>query len=226
MILSDFRTIIRGSIPGLTIAKVDAVLLDKIINSMVTEIAAYVVAIKTNDTFNVTAETGTYDLSTILPSFLSPDKPGLWWNDGTQWKKVYPRTLKWLDTNRPNWRNLSSGNPKDFSIDGNVLTIVPTPNTTLANGFKFYYGKKPTPMTSDGHYPFSGSTTEYVYLSVFDWAIVNGVRWRLKPMLGQYRDEFNQDRQLYLDERERAFSVFKKRPDISSDAKMRGPRSR
>ena len=225
MTLEDFRKIIRGITPGLKESKLDDPFLDLVINSMVVDVVAYTKCLPTEGTFTVTAETGTYNLSSVLTNFLVPDKPGLWWNDGEQWQKLNPRTMQWLDENRPNWRDLDSDDPQDYDIRGNVITIVPKPDTTLASGFKMYYGKKPTNMTSPSHYPFSGSTVEIPNLIIFDYSIIYGSRWKLKGVLSKYRDEYNQDQNLYLQERERAYAMYKRRPDISAsrDTRFQGP---
>jgi hypothetical protein len=144
------------------------------------------------------------------------DKSGLWWNNGTTFKPVNPRTLKWLDINVPNWRNRSSGSPLNYSIDADILTVSPPPETALTDGFWLYYGKKPTPMTENDHYPFSGSTTEFTHLSIFDFAIILFVKMRLEPMLNKNADA-NLSRQEYLQEREEKKNLFYRRKDISSD---------
>jgi hypothetical protein len=229
MKLSDIRKIVRAIVPGATISKIDDPLLDIVINSIVVDIAAYTKCLKTSGNFNVTADLDVYNLSTVLPSFLVPDKSGLWWNNGDMWKKVKPRTLQWLDENKPNWRDLESDDPADYDISGDVLTIVPAPAVTLASGFKLYYAKKPVDMASGDSYPFSGSSTEYSHLSIFDWAICYGAKWKLLPMLSQnYIDDYGRDKNLYLNEREEKYKEFKRRPDISadSDTRLQGPSSR
>jgi hypothetical protein len=229
MKLSDFRTLVRAIVPGATVSKIADPLLDIIINSIVVDIAAYTKCLPTNGTFNVTADDDTYSLSSLLTDFLVPDKSGLWWNNGDMWKKVYPRTLQWLDENKPNWRNLESDDPKDYDISGDVLTVVPAPAVTLASGFKLYYVKKPVTMASGDSYPFSGTTTEYPHLSIFDWAIAYGAKWKLMPMLDQnYIDDFGRNRNLYLTEREEKYKLFKRRPDISAstDTRLQGPTAR
>ncbi len=223
MNLGNLRTLSRSITPGCTTAKVNHTLLDIIINSMVVDIASYTKCLKTNKKFNVVAEQGEYNLSTQIPLFLIPDKPGLWWYDGEDWKKIYSRTLKWLDENRPNWRDMDSDDPRDYSIDGDVLTISPKPDTDETNGLWLYHAEKPIDMTSPSHFPFTGTTTEYSYLSIFDWAIAYGTRWKLKATMSKTKDEFNQDRNLYIDERERKFKEFKRRPDINADVAMQGP---
>lgn len=223
MILDDLRLLARGYIPGAKASVITDVVLNLILNNGVKDIAAYTACLKKNISFDVISGQSEYIISTLIIDYLTPDKPGLWWNNGTRWEKLNPRTLKWLDDNRPNWRNLASGNPQDYSIDGNVITIVPNPITTLASGFKFYYGAKPVTMSSGDHYPFSGSTTEYPHLSIFDEAIINYAEWKINPILNKDQN-FEIKRQAYLSEREEKFLLFKRRKDIASndEAKLQG----
>jgi len=227
MNLTNLRTLVRAITPGAKTSNVKNPLLNIVINSIVVDIAAYTKCLKTNAKFTITAEDYDYSLSSVLTDFLVPDKPGLWWDNGTRWKKLNPRTLEWLDKNKPNWRDLDSDDPQDYSIDGDVLTLSPTPDTTLTDGLWMYYGEKPVDMTSGDHYPFSGSTTEIPHLSIFDWAIVYGSKWKILPMINlKYADEYNRDKNQYLNEREEKFNLFKRRPDISAEARFQGPKVR
>jgi hypothetical protein len=182
----------------------------------VKDIASYTLCLKSNKKFDVVANQAEYNLSVEISDYLAVDKSGLWWNNGTTFKPVNPRTLKWLDINVPNWRNRSSGSPLNYSIDADILTVSPPPETALTDGFWLYYGKKPTPMTENDHYPFSGSTTEFTHLSIFDFAIILFVKMRLEPMLNKNADA-NLSRQEYLQEREEKKNLFYRRKDISSD---------
>jgi hypothetical protein len=225
MTLENLRTMCRAMIPTATAQKVSEPFLDLLINEGVKDIAAYTACLKDNTKFNVTEDVDEYNLSTLIPSYIVPDKPGLWWNDGTLWKKLNPRTIAWLDSNRPNWRNLESSDPQDYSIDSGIVTLVPTPDTTLANGLWLYHGKKPTPMTDKSHYPFSGSTTEYAYLSMFDLSIVYYVKWKIEPMVSMENSE-DLTEMNYKKEREEKFMLLKRRPDVSAsdDTKFTGRR--
>lgn len=231
MTLLDLRKMAYATIPGLKQKVADDTTIDLYLNKGVIDIAAYTCCLKTNKKFAVVADQREYSLSTVLGDFLVMDKPGLWWNAGTitatSYKQLNSVTLKSLDENRPNWRDLDSNYPQDYTIDGDILTCVPPPVSSLADGFWIYYGKKPTPMTLITHYSFSGSVIEYTHLSIFDDAIILYVRARLSPTMNKLNDE-NLTLQEYVIERERAFSLFKRRPDISAsaDARFKGPKIR
>lgn len=221
MTLANFRSLARVIVPGAVASKITQTVLDLILNNGVRDIAAYTACLKTNKTFTITADDDDYDLSTVIGDYLVMDKPGLWWYDGTQWKQLYPRTLKWLDEKRPGWRDYDSDDPENYTIDGDILTLSPPPNTTLANGLKLYYGKAPTDMTIAGHYPFSGSTTELTHLSVFDDAILEYWRWKARLALNKGEDAYKMGESAYVRIREEKFNLFKRRPDISSNKNTR-----
>lgn len=224
MNLAQLRQLGRGMIPGAKIQVIDNPTLDLVLNEGVKDIADYTVCLKTNKKFTVTASQAEYNLSTVLGDYLAVDKSGLWWNNGSIWRPVYPKTLKWLDDNVPNWRSQGSGSPLNYSIDADILTISPTPAVTLASGFWLYYGKKPTPMTQEDHYPFSGSTTELTHLSKFDFAIILYAKWKLEPILNKDQDA-NLSMQEYLREREEKTNLLYRRKDIISanDTRLQGP---
>jgi hypothetical protein len=224
MTLENLRLLARAMIPGAKINVIPDTVLDLILNEGVKDIADYTVCLKTNKKFSVVADDSEYNLSVELGDYLTVDKPGLWWYNGSIWRPLWPRTLKWLDENKPNWRSLSSGTPLDYSIDADVLTISPPPQTSVTDGFWFYYGKKPTNMTQNTHYPFSGSTTELTHLSKFDMAIILYAKWKIEPMLNKKGDS-NLSYQEYLREREEKLGLLNRRLDIahSSDTRLQGP---
>ncbi len=223
MTLSQLRQLGRAMIPGSK--GIDNATFDLILNEGVNDVNTFVVCFKSNGKFNVTAGQSEYNLSIVLTNYLTPDKSCLWWNNGTMWKPVYPRTLKWLDENVPNWRSLGNGTPLYYSVDGDVLTVSPPPQTTLASGFWFYYGKKATPMTQENHFPFSGTAVEFTHLSMFNMAIIKYLKWVLDPMLNKDGDA-NLSYQEYLRERAEKKALFERRIDIAhaSDVKFQGPK--
>lgn len=193
MTLDNFKKLARALIPGAKSTVVKPTILELVLNNAVIDIAAFTVCLKANKKFNVIADQDEYNISSVVDDFLVPDKSGLYWNigDGTtpDWEQLESRTLAWLDKNRPTWRDDASGDPIDYSIDGDVLTINPPPDTALTNGLWLYYGKKPVAMTAGGQYPFSGSTTEYPHLVIFDDAILEYAKWKLAPMLNKKVNE-------------------------------------
>ena len=179
--------------------------------------------LKTNKKFTVTAEQQEYNLSTVLGDYLTMDKPGIWWNTGTaaapDWEELWPRTLKYFDRNSPDWRDeniTDRDDPLSYSIDGDIITLRPTPDTTLVEGLWIYYGKRPNDMTAGSHFPFTGSSTEYTHLSVFDDAILAFVEWKLQKTLNKGQDPYDAKEKAYKRIRGEKQSLFERRLDISN----------
>lgn len=223
MTLVNLRNLARAMIPGAKSQVIDGPTLDLILNEGVKDIVAYTLCLKANKKFNVVAGQSEYILSSVIGDYLSPDKSGLWWDNGTKWQVLYPRTLKYLDEFRPNWRDMENANPMEYSIEADILTISPPPETALTNGFWFYYVKQATSMTQDTDYPFSGSATELTHLSIFDMAIILYARKTISPMLNKDQDA-NMTMQEYLQEREIKKNQFYKRLDLmnSPEARLKG----
>jgi len=224
MTLSQLRTLTRGMTPGAKLSVINNTTLDLILNEGVKDVALYSICLKANKKFDVVADKYEYNLSTVIGDYLTVDKPGLWWYNSTKWMPVYPKTLKWLDTFKPGWRDLSSGSPREYSIDADILTVSPPPTDAGTEYFWLYYGKKPAVMTQNTHYPFSGSTTEFTHLSIFDFAIILFAKWKLEPMLNKKADATD-SMQKYMIEREEKTNLFYRRKDIahSDQARMSGP---
>lgn len=233
MTLLQLRQVARAIIPGCKSDVVSDTLLDIILNAGTKDITAYCECLPTNKKFNAVASQGTailpYALSSVIANYLCIGGGGLWWNEGDNttpnWKKLEPRTIEWLDENRPNWHEISDGSPEDYAIDGDNLYVVPAPSAALTNGFWMFYTKMPSEMTSTSAYPFSGTTTEYTHLTPFDFAIIYYARWKILPMLGKEfaQDEFNRNQNLYIKERAEKLSLYRRRPDIAQTAIFQGP---
>jgi len=224
MTFANFKVLTRGYVPGAKAQIITDTVLGLILNNAVKDIAVYTCCLKTNKKFNAVASQQEYILSTVLGDYLTPDKSGLWWNQGTvsatNYKQLDARTLAWLDSNRPNWRDLSAGSPQEYTIDGDILTVVPKPTSALANAFWFYYGETPVIMSAEEHYPFTGSTTELTQLSVFDDAILSYARWKIEPILNKDQTVDITEQQ-YKRAREEAYTAFKRRRDININADTR-----
>jgi len=233
MTLENFRAIVRAMVPGSKSSVIADTVLDPILNAGVVDLTAFCELLPTNKKFNAVADQGSaanpYTLSSALGDFLVQGGGGLWWNSGDgdspKWKKLSPRTIEWLDENRPNWHEISSGSPEDYAIDGDNLYIVPHPSDSLSDGFWNFYTKLPTDMSDTGHYPFVGSTSKLSHLEIFDFAICYYARWKIIPMLGQdtMNDEFNRNQNLYVKERKEKHDLIRRRPDLDQTAKWQGP---
>lgn len=232
MTLANLRTLTRAITPGATTGVIpsDNVLLDLILNKGVEEIAAYTACLPTNKKFNAVASQGDasdpYIISTVIGNYLTVGGGGLWWNQGSvaspQWKKLYPRTIEYLDENRTNWHEIADGTPEDYTIDGDNLYIVPAPVSSLTSGLWLFYSKTPGTMSDATHYAFSGSTTNLTHLSMFDFAIVYYARSKISPMLNKETGE-NLSYAEYIKERDEKFDLLKNNADFAQQARFQGP---
>lgn len=225
MNLGNLITLARLYVPEANTNKVSDTNLTLLLNEGAKDVAARTICLKTNATFDVAASTATYNLSSKVTSFLVIDTPGLYWYDGSNWKKLTPYTLAGLDKDYPYWRDDSAADPLRYSVDGDIITIHPTPDTALTNGFKIYYGKKPTVMSSSDHYPF-GTTVEIPHLAILSDTILAYVKWKLTQPVGKEFAETNQAKYEYLSDIEGKKKMLSRRPDIitNSSAIMRGTR--
>ena len=221
MNLSSWQSYIRAVIPAATISSVPSAMITQILNSGALDITKKTLCLKKNQQFNVVSGQGQYDLNAILGDYLTPDKSGLYWNNGTEFTEVFPRTTKELDNEYPNWRSLSPGNPQFYAIEETILTVVLTPNTSLVNGFWFYYTPMSTDMVNSGDFPFVGSASEIRRLRIFDEALEAYCRWKISPILN--KDQQDQTQIIYKATLDEASKLWDMRPDIFSEAKLRVP---
>ena len=221
MNLSSWKSYIRAVIPAATISSVPDAMITQILNSGALDITKKTLCLKKNQQFNVVSGQGQYDLNAILGDYLTPDKSGLYWNNGTEFTEVFPRTTKELDNEYPNWRSLSPGNPQFYAIEETILTVVLTPNTSLTNGFWFYYTPMSTDMVNSSDFPFVGSASEIRRLRIFDEALEAYARWKISPILNKDQQDITQ--QIYSSTLKEAGDLWDKRPDVFSESKMRVP---
>ena len=227
MNLGNLKILSRLSIPGAKVSRIKNTNLEIIINVVVKDINARLMLLNQDEKFNVVADQYKYNLgdsSETVTRFSKVDNLGLYWNAGsassTDWRRLYPKTVKWLDKNFPQWRDADSGDPLYYAKKGRYIYTYPTPDTALTNGFWLYFIEQTRTMAQSTHYPF-GYTTEISEYSILTDVIIKGIEWWTKPMVGkkeQQADIFKE----YLALLEIQRSVLKVNLDISSDkeAKM------
>lgn len=228
MTLSNIRELIRAYVPSAKVSVVPDALLDIIINAGVRDVNAIAFALRGDAKFNVSAEIQTYALSVEVSDFVTMAPGGLWWNRGTassvDWVRLDAMDRRSLDDLYPRWMSNSSDNPLRYILENDVLSIDPKPSADLTDGFWLFYVKKPVDMSADGHYPFSGTTTEIGALSILDEAIIDYSRWKLARPLGaqQMGVITEQDYRKNLNEK---IAILNTRLDITANPnlRMRGP---
>jgi len=154
----QLKTLSRLYVRGAKENRITATTHELILQEATDDIATKLLPLRQSAKFDVEENKWEYDLSNsteTVDRFLAIAESGLWWNQGTEdspnWKKLDPAEIDWLDINRPTWRNLETGNPMYYAIDGDKLIIVPVPSADLTNGFWLWFGEAPVRMTSDDH---------------------------------------------------------------------------
>lgn len=224
MTLSELRSLLRLYVPHALTSVITDIQLNLILNEGVNDIASRTLCLPADTKFNAVADQQDYDLSSVVSRFLVIDKEGLFWTNGTRYKQLLPKTMKWLDENRPNWRDEGSGEPLYYLKRGSTLKVIPEPDTSTSDGFWLYFGQGAVTMTNDTHYPFSGSTTEITRLSIFDEAIILYGQWKILRAMGK-KDEALSGRQEYLAEVIDQMTMTGRQRDIASakDTRLQGP---
>lgn len=184
MKLSELKTFGRAIVPAAKISTISNALFELILREGAIDVAKETMCLPTSTKFTATAGNSVYLLTSIASNILTIDKSGLWWYNGTQWKQLFARTRQWMDDNVQNWRDRASGTPNWWFREGNEITVIPAPSSTLADGFWLYYGKKPPVMGSDDHYPFGGAL-EIVHLTTLSHNILDYWRWKAFEILGE-----------------------------------------
>lgn len=218
----NWGEIITHARAGTPYAKIEAAsntIVEALLYSGIIDVARHTKCLPENITFDVTADTYEYLLSANVPRFLLPDRDGLYWNNGTRWKQLIPKDRKWLDSNITNWRNLDSGDPYYYYIEGNKIGVHPTPDTTLSDGFWLYYFAKPAKQTDPNNYVFEGSS-QIPNLEILDMAIIKYFRWHILSYLGK-NDEYSRAENQYKKELAEKIMLLTERPDIAASPKTR-----
>ena len=216
MNFGNLKILARAYVPGAKVSVVSDSVLNLLLNQGVVEIAALTICLKANKKFNVVADQREYVLSSVVGDFLIMDDPGVYWYNGSSWKQLCPVTMKWLDENRPNWRDEDSGDPKHYYQESDTLGFHPTPDTSLASGFHVYYGKKPSGMTTEDQYPFGGEA-EITHLSILSEAILYYWKWKILPALNKDgTDNFRLAERAFYNEITLKKAMLARRPDISA----------
>lgn len=189
--LGNLRLLSRLNVPRAKTSRVKNATLDLIINEVVRDINARLKLLRTDAKFDKIAEQYKYDLSKVsetVDRFYKIDEMGIWWNSNTaavvNYRRLFPRSMKWLDKNQEGWRNQGSGDPRYYAKHGRFLIFHPTPAVTLTDGFWLYYIENTRDMSSPSHFPW-GYTVEIPEYAFLTDLIIKGVEVWLKPTVGK-----------------------------------------
>src|SRR3990167_2601830 len=101
MNFGDLKTLARAYVPQATVRVITNDVLELILNEAALDVATRTHCLKAVGTFNVTASDGEYNLSDELTRYLMLLEPGIWWNNGTNWIELDPKTMDFMDERYP-----------------------------------------------------------------------------------------------------------------------------
>lgn len=220
MNLGNLRTMARAQVPGAKKTRINNTTLDIILNNGKDDVATKSICLKANQKFAIAAISSgisEYNLSDIVNRFLVIDKAGLLYRSSitADYDRLDPKTIEWLDQNRPHWRDEDPGTPRYYYQNGNILGLVPAASDSVAQGGWLYFGQRPPDMTEGEHYPFGGAS-EISRLVPLQQAILAYARWQLRFILNKGLDEYRMGERAYKDEVAIRIAEIKRRPDISA----------
>lgn len=222
MNLGELRTLARAYVPLAKIRTVTNTTLDLILNQGAVDVAAESICLKANEKFNVVEDQTDYDLSSVVTRYLIVDRPGLWYRDSSSddYKRLYPKTEKWLDINRVGWRDEDPSEPVYYYIASNTLRLVPAGDGDVSDGLWLYFGQKPAFMTDAAHYPFGG-TSEIESLSILSEPILYYWKWKARYIFNEGVDNYRLGENEYKRELARKIKMIYRRPDLTADSKAK-----
>ena len=191
--------------------------IESIINFAAFEVASRSICLNKNEKFDSVADTAEYNLTDTLSRYIVPDKSGLWYrtSTSTNYRQLIPTTIKQLDEEKPNWRDVDSGDPTHYAIDGDKLIVTPAPDSAITDAFWMYFGAAPIEMSSDDDYPFGG-TSEIHRLKGLQMAIIKYSEIGLTKAINGGIDNFRLKENEYNREIVKQVTLLKRRKDISS----------
>ncbi len=196
-----------------------------ILNLACTEFIKETDALPTSATFNLVLNLTEYPLSTYVTGFGKIRKEGLWiYNASTlKWTQLESTTVSTLNLEFPSWLNTAAGFPQRFSLNGDILTLHPKASSTYAgsNYLKLFHYARSTDMSASGHYPFSGSTTQYSHLAQYEETLVDYVCYKAKKMIDKNSDA-EEARTMFYVKCGKIKQELQYRPDLISEMRAKG----
>lgn len=223
MNFGNLKTLARAYIPQARASAISDSVLKTIINEGALYIASITGCLKTDKKISLVAEQREYSISQLLDRYLNVDRPGVYWYDGSSWKQIHHKTMKWMDENKPNWRDGSSGDPIYSFIHGNNLNLEPKPDTGGSELLWVYHTQRPSTMTDDSHYPFhleNSQTTELDYLATLSECILLYVESRMLNVLGKKEEAMAKINEFKTEATER-YSFIEKDDAVAHSSEMR-----
>lgn len=192
--LTQLRDIVRRDEAFNSTTVISDANLNILLNEAAVDLANRADAFILNATWSGVASTQLYVLSGATPKvtgFLDLYWPagGLVYTQTTGQTKTAPRDFRfvseaWLDLNFPAWQDDSASDSLQdvyltYDTSGFLNLGVHPKTSSTAPTFKLYYKSRGTDMTADGHYPWTGSTTNMVHTEPYQKAIAYYAMWHL-----------------------------------------------
>lgn len=220
MNLGQLRNRVKRQIPQATGDSINDGTINDELNHGVDEVNLMIMAYKTFKDIQNVPNQQVYSLSTICPGYLSMSKSGVWWFDQNgKSKRVYSKTIRWLDNFLQNWRDQAPGIiPTWYWHENDDLGFQPAVSlagSSSANFFRVHYLVEASPMTQDANYPWWNRSNELSALRAADNAIVAYAVWKLSPAVldkegrNYYETQFEK-------ECKKASAVIKRQWDLTS----------
>ena len=164
MNFGELKELARAYVTQAKVSAISNSLLALILNEGALDVAWRTRAMKNRANYDVGANQQDYSFAEYVPDLLLIDYPGIYWNNGDQYEQLDPVTFKWLDENFPHWRDADAADPIYYAVRSNIVTYYPKPDTSLNDGFRVHYIRKPSTMSAEEDYPFhvKGSQDEEI----------------------------------------------------------------
>jgi hypothetical protein len=226
MNLTNLKILARAYVPQAKLQAINDATLVIILNEGCLDVGLKASVLKTSASFNAVSGTQEYDLRTALTRYLAIDKGGVWYLSGTTYKKLYPKTIEWLDENVQNWRNGAAGEPLYYYLYSDKIGFYPKPSSSVTNGFLMYFVQRPTPManaTPATEYPFNGASEIDQYAPYSDCVLDYWI-WRARRILSFPEQEVIAAKNQYMQNMLERVNQINRRVDIAYDrsAKLQG----
>ena len=179
MTLANLRTLARSYVPAADTSIISDATQLIIFNQACVEIARFTKCLPKYSTFTAVVDRREYNLRTLITDYLCPlDEGYCYYYDGTDYDQIDLVNIGYLNLNHSDWQTESSGDTDKGVILGDTFYPSPPSDSTVSNGYKLFYCAKPTDMSAETHYPYSGSTTEISRLAPYDEVIIDYYRVR------------------------------------------------
>lgn len=211
--LSELRSRVRMDEAFNSTVVVSSSDVDLLLNEGAVDLAKRADAMILTATWTAVANAQTYALSGANPkvsNFLDIYWPagGLIYTQTSGSTRVAPTDFSYtsenrLDTDFAGWRDNSASDTLQhvyltYSSDGTLSLGVNPKTKTTTPTFLLYYTSRGTSMTDNGHYPWTGSTTNLSHTEPFQKAIAFYALWQLHEVKTLIHEQAQKYRDLYL----------------------------